>query len=300
MRISMNTEHLDERFGSVDEAIRMIAKAGFTAYDLSLFSSCQKGGWFDADDWQERAKHVRAVADEAGIPCNQAHAPFASSFLDMERTKEQFGWIVRAIQVAAIAGADIIVVHPVQHLPYAQNAHILKEWNKEFYGRLIPIAEEAGIRIATENMWHVRQLYDAADWHDNPITESTCSSPAEFCEYIDMMDSHWLTACLDLGHVPLIGGKLPEMIKALGKKRLQALHVHDNDWKQDLHVFPYTRRTDFGEVTAALREIGYEGDLTFEANNSFHPLPDDLLFPAMQYLCAIGRSLCAQIEKTVD
>lgn len=295
MRISMNTEVIDDRFG-LEQAIAMIAKAGFTAFDLSLFSSCQKGGYFDAEDWRERAQRVRDAADAAGIPCNQSHAPFASSFYDMERTKEQYGWIVRAIEVAAIVGADIIVVHPVQHLPYAQNAHTLKEWNKQFYGTLIPLAERLGIRIATENMWHVRQLYNALDPYDNPITESTCSSPEEFCEYVDMMDSRWLTACLDIGHVPLIGGNLPTMIKALGKHRLQALHVHDNDWKNDLHHFPYTHRINFNEVTDALREIGYEGDLTFEANNSFRLLPEELYFPAMQYLCAIGRHLAAQIE----
>lgn len=294
MRVSMSTEYIDDRFG-LEKTIQMIAEAGFTAFDLTLCQSCQKGGLFDCDDWREKAQHLREVADAAGIACNQAHAPFGSSFMDQARTVEQYGWIVRAIQVAAIVGADIIVVHPVQHLPYAQNAHILKEWNKQFYGKLIPIAKEAGIRIATENMWHVRQLYDAVDWNDNPITESTCSSPAEFCEYVDMMDSHWLTACLDIGHVPLIGGKIPPMIKALGKDRLQALHVHDNDWKRDLHVFPYTHRIDFGEVTTALREIGYEGDLTFEVNNAFVPLPDDLVFPAMQYLCAIGNSLKKQI-----
>ncbi len=286
---------LSQRF-SQEEAIRILAKAGYDAYDISLFSMLRDDDIFNSDDYLDYVNKLKAVAEECGIVCNQAHAPFPSSKADDSYNQTVFGRIIRSMEIAATLGAKQIVVHPVQHLPYAQNAHTLKEWNKQFYGTLIPLAERLGIRIATENMWHVRQLYNALDPYDNPITESTCSSPEEFCEYVDMMDSRWLTACLDIGHVPLIGGNLPTMIKALGKHRLQALHVHDNDWKNDLHHFPYTHRINFNEVTDALREIGYEGDLTFEANNSFRLLPEELYFPAMQYLCAIGRHLAAQIE----
>ena len=53
MRVSMSTEHIDGRFG-LEKTIQMIAEAGFTAFDLTLCQSCQKGGLFDCDDWREK------------------------------------------------------------------------------------------------------------------------------------------------------------------------------------------------------------------------------------------------------
>ena len=57
----------------------------------------------------------------------------------------------------------------------------------------------------------------------------------------------------------------PEMIRALGP-HLQALHIHDNDRHYDSHRLPFTMDIDFQSVIGALREVGYTGYLTLEAD----------------------------------
>ena len=55
------------------------------------------------------------------------------------------------------------------------------------------------------------------------------------------------------------------MIKALGP-RLQALHIHDNDRWHDSHQIPFSMDIDFEAMIKALKEIGYSGYLTLEAD----------------------------------
>lgn len=86
---------------------------------------------------------------------NQAHAPYPSSAADHVKTEEIFGNIVRSMKYASHLGIGVIVVHPCQHLPYAEegNPESLCEMNMDFYNRLKPYCEEYQIQIAVENMW---------------------------------------------------------------------------------------------------------------------------------------------------
>ena len=62
------------------EAIKMIADAGFDAYDISLFELTRNEEYlFNSPDYVEIAKEMREYADSIGIVCNQSHAPFPSS-----------------------------------------------------------------------------------------------------------------------------------------------------------------------------------------------------------------------------
>jgi len=290
MLLSTNTEIFYNVY-SEEDSIRLIAKAGFDAFDLSLFKMNRDPEYaMNKDDYREYAKHLRDVAEEVGIVCNQAHAPFHSSCGDEKKDEETFQLIVRAMEIASIVGAKIIVVHPCQHLRYLDNKEQLKKINLEFYKRLIPYCEKFNIKVATENMWQMKS-------NANHIVDSTCSRVEEFCEYIDMLNSKWIVGCLDIGHVPLVDEKLPKMINGLGHNRLQALHVHDNNFVNDSHTMPFLMNINFEEVTKALAEIDYAGDFTFEAEGFFKKMPKELLLPAAKLLCETGRYLIKRIEE---
>ena len=290
MLISCPTDFLDTRLGGMDRAIELLADVGFDAYDATFCKMNDPAHFMNRDGWREEILRLKAVADRAGIVCNQSHAPFPSSVGDEEKDEEIFQKIVRSMEGAAMLGAKIIVVHPKQHLIHAEHAEELKQLNLEFYNRLMPYCEKLGIKIATENMWQHNKHAD------HPI-DSTCSRAPEFCEYVDMVGSPYLVGCLDIGHVYLTGATLPEFIRTMGKKRLQALHVQDNDFLHDSHTLPYLLNIDFSEMTDALREIGYEGDLTFEANAFFKKIPDALLPAAARYMCEVGKHLVSEIQK---
>ena len=285
MRLSTNTTDYLSRRRGVDEVIGMIAKAGFDAFDLSLEKADIWG-----DDPIGFANKVKEASEKYGIPCNQSHAPFPSSVGDEEKDEEIFKSIVTAMEIASIAGADVIVVHPKQHLKYAEagNPEKLKEMNLEFYRRLVPYCEKFNIKVATENMWQMNE--------EKLIIDSTCACAEEFCEYIDMIDSPYIVGCLDLGHVVLVRRDLPEMIRAMGNSRIRALHVHDNDLLRDNHTLPYTRQMTYYDTTTALADIGYDGDFTFESDTFFAKLPPPLLQDGLNFAHAVGRFMIAEIE----
>ena len=188
------------------------------------------------------------------------------------------------MEVASILGAKIIVVHPKQYLSYADHREELFEMNVEFYKSLIPYCGKFGIKVATENMWQHNK-------NNKSIIDSTCSRAKEFCDYVDAVGSEWIVGCLDIGHVALVGGDIPGFIRAMGKDRLQALHVHDVDFVVDSHTLPYTEKVNYDEVAEALAEIGYEGDITFEAMKFFKGFPRELLVDAARLMCAVGRHM---------
>jgi len=287
MLVSTQTEVLADRFGDA-QAIRILANAGYDAFDLSLFRMYVDPDYpMNSPDFRTYAAGLRAVADEAGIVCNQAHAPFPSSTDDPEETELIFKMIVRAMEAAAIVGAKIIVVHPCQHMRYPGNEKALKEINLAFYKRLIPYAEKFSIQIALENMWQ---------YEVDHVIHSTCASPEEFCEYIDMLDSPWIVGCLDLGHVSLVHENFDHMIHALGKDRLKALHVHDTDFISDLHTMPFMAKMDYHAIAKSLADIGYDGDMTFEADNFLKGIPDALIPEAVRFMVHTGRYLAARME----
>ncbi len=292
MLTSTQNSRLFRRFG-LKESVRILHSAGFDAYDVSLHALPGTDDPLNGENFREIARDVRAYADSLGIVCNQAHAIFPPVKGD-EKDPERYDTLIRHMEIASILGARIIVVHPAQHLYYHKNVEKLKEINLEFYRSLVPYCEKFGIKVAVENMW--RRYYDKSG---TAIVDSVCSRPDEFCEYVDMLDSPWIVACLDIGHVALVGVDMTEMIHKLGH-RLQALHVHDVDTVTDLHTLPFQAKVDFEEVTQALADIGYEGDITLESDTFYGSLPGDneaVHLAAATYMCAVTRTLRDMVER---
>lgn len=276
---------------SAKEAVKINSEAGFDAYDISLFQLTRDENYeFNAPDYIEKAKKLREYADSLGIVCNQSHAPFPSSTGDEEKDKWIFEKIVRAMEIASILGAKIIVVHPKQHLCYPDYPEELFRLNVEFYKNLIPYCEKFGIKVACENMWQYNNGFKAP-------SDSTCSRAWEFNKYLDAIDSEWIVGCLDIGHVSLMATDIPEFIRQMGNKRLQALHVHDTDTKYDKHTLPFMEKIDYHAVCKALGEIDYQGDFTYEADAFYRGKPQELYLATTKYMCEVGRYLISKIEE---
>ncbi len=292
MIISTQTDVLSRRF-SQEEAIRILANAGFDAYDISLFSMLRDDDIFNSDHYLEYTQRLRAVAEDCGIVCNQAHAPFPSSKNDDAYNTTTFSRIVRSMEIAATLGAKQIIVHPVQHLYYLENAATLKEMNHTFYTALQPYCEKFGIRVALENMFQ-------GDPNRKIIVSSTCNEPDEFCAYLDALPAEHFTACLDIGHCGLVGQNAAGFIRRLGHDRLGALHVHDNDFHRDAHTLPFMGALDWNAITDALAEIRYKGEFTLEADNFFARIPNELLPQAVSLMYTTARYLANQVEDKIN
>lgn len=295
MKISTQIDVLEQRWG-MEKAIRTVAAAGFDAFDLSLFGmkKAKEDCVFNTDAYVDEAKRLRAVADSCGIVCNQAHAPFPSRRPDDTEEHILFNQvieerIIRSMEVASIFGAKQIVVHPMIHLDYRANKEELKKMNLAFYNRLLPFCREFNIRVCLENMWQ-RSPYD------NKIVASACNDPEEFCAYLDALDPEWFVACLDVGHAALIGYRPEIFVRALGGKRLHALHLHDVDGVSDLHTLPGMSKLDWNAIIDALAEIGYDGELTLEADSFLAHLPEECLAEGSRFMATVTRALAKRFE----
>ena len=283
--ISTSTSLLFARF-SEEEAIRILAEAGFDCLDFSF--GVDTVSWKDGEqefDYYKRAEEIRLFADEIGIPFNQAHAPFTAKFED----KEDFDAIVKSIEISSILGVKQIVVHPMHYLTYKGNEEKLKQINYEFYSALLPYAEKNHIRIAIENMWQI-------DAKRKYIIHDTCASPREFCEYVDMLNSEWAIACLDIGHCELVGEDIPEMIRTLGHERLHALHIHDVDFVHDNHTLPGICRVNYDEIVKTLAEIDYDGEFTLEANGFLLGFEPEFMREATHFMAVRARFLADKLD----
>ena len=284
MKLILNTSELPARVGGMKKTIDLIALAGFDGIDFSAAAS---------EEFYTEGAHpdtyyteLRAYAEDKGLAFLQAHAPHSSSFTDEARTEKRFREIVCSMKNAALLGVPNIVVHPCQHLTYLEPGvpEQLFEINMDFYRRLLPYAEEYGIRVCTENMFQGdMQILNV---------HSTCSRPAEMIRYFDEMNHPLFGCCLDIGHTSVVREDAASFIRALGKKRLTCLHVHDVDDAHDRHTVPYFGGAiAWDRVMAALAEIGYDGDFTYETDYIYASRPVELAPAIARLSVAIGRTL---------
>ncbi len=277
MKLVTMTENLSKRFG-IFKALDMIKEAGFDGYDFSMTS--EKDPNLFGDDYATYVQSIKDHADKLGLPCLQAHSP-----CPLMRTKEQVMALIdtfkRSIDICAILGCKMLVVHPASFLPAKEN--------KIFYDEFLPYAEEKGIMIATENMFK---------WKDETETEtvpSACGTAKDFVEHMEVIKHPNFTACMDIGHAEMVNCEgAPTIIRALGD-RIGCLHVHDNDKFDDWHTLPFTGKIDWEEVCKALREVDYKGHFTFEADAFLRKFPNELVYDALLLLEKTGRYLISRI-----
>ena len=92
MKISTEINSISKLVGP-HKAIELIAKAGFDAWDFSMFDMARfvKGtdNIMDSDhplhsaNYAAYAKELRKIGEDSGIVCNQSHAPFPSRGTEM-------------------------------------------------------------------------------------------------------------------------------------------------------------------------------------------------------------------------
>ncbi len=289
MLLATSTGRIGSLLGDL-KAIELIKKAGFDSIDADL-DYWDDAGYYQGD-YIARAKGMRKLADELDIPFTQAHAPFNLSMKDGEEAniKNTFDVTVKALECCEILGVDILVVHPLQFREYYSNKKFLKELNFKFYSDLLPYCEKHGVKMACENMFH-------RDHNNGHIIDSVCADPEEFNEYIDMIGSEYLVACLDLGHCGVTNRDAAYCVRTMGD-RVKALHVHDNDFVNDCHTMPFMGKMDWDSITKALADINYSGNFTLESDGFFSRMGDDeeILLQALKLKETVSRKLMRDIE----
>lgn len=284
MKLSVEIYTVSEAFGDY-KAVELIKQAGFDALDYSYYynKECDE---ILGDNYRKYAEDLRAHLDSVGIVCNQAHAPFTFQYgMKMDASEKKYLWTLRAIESAAILGAENIVVH-ARTVPDGVD---FEEYNVEYYRSLIPYCEKFGIRIAVENLFR-----------KDPKTGriiGKLGSPKELGGIVRRINSPWVVACVDVGHASLTGYEPEDFISRMDSEILKCIHIQDNDHLDDRHMLPYLAELNWKDVMTALKKIGYKGDLTLEIVKYLSRFPKELLPDALKFAAKVGRYLISIYEK---
>lgn len=242
--------------------------------------------WAEEEAW---ARRIRAAADAQGVCFTQMHGPVHGGAFDrmvMGLDAESFVVMAeRSIRTAWLLGVPWVVFHPsLISLEGRESYREVVAFNRDFFRRLLPVMEQTGVGIALEN------IFDRTAADTGICRRTYCAIPEELMELIAQIDHPLFGACWDTGHAHKQGLGQAVSLRMLGSS-LKATHIQDNDGSRDQHLLPYLGSIDWSEVMAALKEIHYAGDFTYETHNSIRVLPDGLRDSALAYAAETAKYL---------
>ncbi len=298
-----------KNFLDFDEKFKLLQYAGFEALDYNLnihYSSndikCGKhSSFFDmkTTDMYMILESLKASALNHNLFFGQTHAPFPVHIIGNPGSINDyiFEVIKKSIEITGFLDCPYIVIHPIT-TSYTFTKKAEKKQNIEFYTKLIPDAQKHGVTICLENMFFTTK---------SQLCEASCSDADEALEYIEELNriagTECFAFCFDLGHATVLGKNIRHYLNVLGK-HVRAVHIHDNDGRQDLHMMPYSCSTNWGIDTytdwngfiSGLADINYKGTINFEVHQAFHIFPEAVHKEMLTLLNAIGKDMAAQIK----
>ena len=288
------------------ESIKYIGQCGFNSIDYNInnlfdetFNREKLTSFFDKSitELEEYYSELKKATAEMSVHISQMHGIFPFYYENNERLNE---YIIecnkKMIAVCGYLGCKFFVLHPWTGLEISKDME--KEINFSVFDKLISVAKENNVTICLENVFR----------HKNgKCIEAACSAASEAVSYIDklneMAGEEVFGFCLDTGHANLLARNIYQFIKSLGCK-LKALHIHDNNGIEDLHMIPFTqfgidgknRPMDWDGFIKGLREISFNGTLSFETFNAIDNLPTIAKTDGLKLVSKIGEYFIKEIE----
>ena len=307
MKLSISGACVTSRLG-LDEGFAAIKAAGFDLLDQGLDFLTWKQATFPENDAvpffsdekaiEEYVATMTAAAARHGLTFGQFHAPFPPYNPACELAGENMRFVTKkSIEITAACGCDKIVIHPCLDWDLKRNALTPKEeWdlNIAFYSSLIPTLKANHVTCCLENMI----LFDP---HKKPVG-SVCTQAYMANRYVNTLNEiageRLFGICLDIGHLYLAGVDIENTILELGENLL-ALHIHDNDGRDDQHNAPYIGGfLPWDRFLRGLKSIDYRGSLNFESGNAIGCFPTPLVIPALNLLGETAKYFRDEILKS--
>ena len=161
------------------------------------------------------------------------------------------------------------------------------------YADLIPTLKKYDVVACLENMF-------VAGGVEGKRFAAVCSDFHQAAEYVDRLNDiageERFGFCFETGHCHITGQNFRHCLNLIGK-RLKVLHIHDNDSHTDWHVAPYMGNADWEGFIAGLRDIGYEGDLSFETFNILNRYPMPMWPTVLKLIAETGAYFAQRIAE---
>ena len=269
------------------ESVSIAKQIGFDAISYDFYQMPKNKQMF-TDGFREYAARVRQHMDANGIVCNQAHAPDGKFGEPWSPEQPHYGAIVRAMEAASILGAKYIVIHTIRIPADAEES--FETYNLGFMKSLEPYSVRFGIQIAMENLPDM----DKKREHHVPGHFGT---PQAVNAMLQKLNSDRFVFCLDTGHAAIAGFEPEEFIYGLDPKYFKLIHIQDTDYKSDSHMLPYVGDFNWEAIMKSLKQVGYEGDFTYEITKYVRKFPAELFPDVLKLAVSVGRYLVQIFEK---
>jgi sugar phosphate isomerase/epimerase len=312
-KISIASSILHKASADIDAVCKMYKENGIDGVDFGFDCYTVANGHRDRffsgqsmDELKAFFTPYKEAFERHGIEVVQTHPPFPTvKFVSniTSETIEEYNLraldaVKKTIELTAFFGCKYAVVHPA-HGVLDMDLDEQKKANMKYYSQLIDDARKFGVTICLENMWNRRD--------GGAIVDSACSNPYEAVDYIDtlndMAGEEIFAFCFDVGHANLTGKNIRNYLLTLGK-RVKVLHIHDTDKLEDRHTLPYAyigtkgaSVTDYVVFLSGLRDIGYEGHISFEVGSAFRVFPKPTHPALCSLFSSIGKYFISEIEK---
>ena len=231
---------------------------------LELVQVCQKTrfkhldftfrNYLESDDYIEKYKEAKKLADDLGIDFPMIHAPYAyNPCADQESFDIQVEQMRRAFEVCSVLGVDRITVH--SGFGFSETKEEMFEKNIQYYKKILPFAEDNGVMIMIENI--AEEIYKR---------KFVVETAEDILFLKNALNGHPLiNACWDTGHANTKALDQYDNIKKLGGI-LKGLHLQDNNGYNDDHMPLLLGTVNFDEVVQGLLDINYDGPFNLECH----------------------------------
>lgn len=211
------------------DTINAIEKAGFK----NVFIQWYNKEWNPTQE--EQLKHIR----EKGLNVIFAHLGY-KNINDLWLENEVGDKLVEGYKNDIKICKENNIPMVVMHLTSKSEAPKYNETGLKRLKKIVDYAQELNIKVAFENT-KIKGYLDYV---------------------IENIDNENVGICFDSGHYHVHFNDDFDFPKF--KDRIFAVHLHDNDQSDDLHLMPFEGTLDWEETIRKLKECNYDGPVTLE------------------------------------
>jgi len=237
-----------------EELFSEARQCGFEAIELAVGEK----GLLTPESTEAQCGEILKKAESAGIRVSSLASGlgwrYPLSETDAQVRRKGIEVQKQVLRIGGWLGVDCMLLVPGQlsalgakgheHVPY----DVAYENMRASIAELVPVAEQAGVKIGVENVWNKVLL-----------------SPLEMRDFIDSFGTPWVASYLDVGNM-IVTGYAEDWVRILGRR---VASVHFKDYKREVGTLEgfcdlLEGDVNYPAVMAALRDVGYDGPCVAE------------------------------------
>ena len=261
---------------SPEDALRALKEHGFNCCELS---SEHSEALLNRGDAVEVGEEFGKFARELGVEVSQGHLFFWGKKIcngeDRALIKKQLDLFLAIGIKNAVLHCDPLVNENGEKAP-------------------IDIARKENIKAISDILEHVKGT-DIVICLENLISSPAVNNIEGLMFFIDHFNSENLGICLDTGHLNINDKDQVGFIRRAGK-HIKALHLADNEGKDDQHMMPFGKgHVDFAAVIREMKALDYQGLYNLEIPGESQA-PLEILGYKLDYI----QKIMAYLDKITD